>query len=276
LALVDVARMRNGRGKAAQVRPWRGTGVTLDLTFFLLAIPAVLFAGVSKGGFGSGAAFAATPILALALPPQQAAGLMLPLLMLMDLGALKAYWRQWDWHASKVLMLGSLPGIALGTVLVGVADPDVFRLLIGLIAVGFVAFQGARAVGLIRPAQRPMGHVGGGIAGVAAGFTSFISHAGGPPAAIYLLSRGLSKTAFQASTVLVFWVINAVKLPVYLALGMVSGTTVSAVLLLAPVALVGIWLGVVAHRKVPERPFFAITYVLLTVTGAKLIWDALV
>lgn len=250
--------------------------MTLDLTFFLLAIPAVLFAGVSKGGFGSGAAFAATPLLALVLPPQQAAGLMLPLLMLMDLGALKAYWRQWDWHASKVLILGSLPGIALGAALVGVADPDVFRLLIGLIAVGFVAFQGARAIGLIRPAQRPMGHLGGGIAGVGAGFTSFISHAGGPPAAIYLLSRGLSKTAFQASTVLVFWVINAVKLPIYLAFGMVSGTTMSAVLLLAPVALVGIWLGVVAHRKVPERPFFAITYVLLTVTGTKLIWDALV
>lgn len=275
MALVDDARMGNGRHRAAQDRPFGGLSVTLDLMFFLVAIPAVIFAGVSKGGFGSGAAFAATPILALIMPPAVAAGLMLPLLMLMDLGAIRAYWRQWDWPASRVLILGSLPGIALGAALAGVADPDVFRLLIGAIAVGFVLFQGARAVGLLRPATRPMGTLGGGIAGFAAGFTSFISHAGGPPASIYLLSRGLAKTPFQASTVLVFWIVNAVKLPIYIALGMVSGTTLSAVVLLAPAALLGIWLGVVAHRRVPERPFFAITYVLLTLTGAKLIWDAL-
>ncbi len=36
----------------------------LDAQFFMVAIPAVLFAGISKGGFGSGAAFAAASILA--------------------------------------------------------------------------------------------------------------------------------------------------------------------------------------------------------------------
>ena len=40
-------------------------------------------------------------------------------------------------------------------------------------------------------------------AGLVAGFTSFVSHAGGPPAAVYLLSRKLDKTAFQATTVIV-------------------------------------------------------------------------
>jgi len=40
-------------------------------------------------------------------------------------------------------------------------------------------------------------------------------------------------------------------------------------------ALLGAWLGVRAHRAVPERAFFAITYVVLTVTGAKLVIDAL-
>jgi uncharacterized membrane protein YfcA len=44
---------------------------------------------------------------------------------------------------------------------------------------------------------------------------------------------------------------------------------------LAPVAILGAWLGVKAHYLVPERAFFALTYVLLTVTGIKLIWDAL-
>ena len=56
----------------------------LDLSFFMIAAPAVVFAGISKGGFGSGAAFVAASILALTLPPGLALGVMLPLLMLMD------------------------------------------------------------------------------------------------------------------------------------------------------------------------------------------------
>ena len=93
--------------------------------------------------------------------------------------------------------------------------------------------------------------------------------------AIYLLAQGLSKTAFQATTVLVFWVINITKLAPYVALGLIGTETLWANLLLAPAALAGAWLGVRAHRMVPERMFFGITYVLLVITGSKLIWDAL-
>ena len=46
-------------------------------------------------------------------------------------------------------------------------------------------------------------------------------------------------------------------------------------LLLIPFALLGTWIGIRAHYLVPERLFFAVTYVLLAVTGTKLVWDAL-
>ncbi|SEP14464.1 Sulfite exporter TauE/SafE [Salinihabitans flavidus] len=97
----------------------------------------------------------------------------------------------------------------------------------------------------------------------------------GPPAAVYLLSQGIGKTTYQATTVLVFWVINILKFVPYAFLGIFTAQTFVADLLLAPFALLGAWLGVKAHWIVPERAFFAITYVLLTVTGAKLIWDGL-
>ena len=48
----------------------------LDFSFFAVAIPAVMFAGISKGGFGSGAAFASAAILALVLAPGAAIGIM--------------------------------------------------------------------------------------------------------------------------------------------------------------------------------------------------------
>jgi uncharacterized protein len=248
----------------------------LDLTFFLIAVPAVIFAGVSKGGFGSGAAFAATPLLALVVDPRLALGFMLPLLMLVDAATLRPYWRKWSWPDAKLVILGSLPGLGLGVAVYSVANADVFRFLIGAMALVFVGFRIATVRGWVRAPRRPMGPGPGLVAGLAAGFTSFVSHAGGPPVAIYLLAQGLSKTAFQATTVLVFWAINITKVGPYVALGLIGTETLWANLLLAPAALLGAWVGVKAHRMVPERLFFGITYVLLTITGSKLIWDALV
>ncbi len=249
--------------------------VHMDVTFFAVAVFAVMFAGLSKGGFGSGAAFAAAPILALIVPPGVALGLMLPLLMLVDLTVLRPYWRRWHGPTALLLIAGAVPGVGLGMLLYRVADPDLLRLLIGCVALGFVGFQLAVRIGLLRPRQRAVSPVAGAVAGVAGGFTSFISHAGGPPVAVYLLAKGLDKTTYQATTVLVFWAINIVKFIPYAMLGVFTRDTLVADLYLAPFALLGAWLGVKAHRRIPEGLFFGLTYVLLVLTGGKLIWDAL-
>ncbi len=250
--------------------------VEFSVTFFALAIPAVIFAGVSKGGFGSGAGFAATPFLALILEPAVALGMMLPLLMLVDAATLRPYWGKWHLPSARFLIMAGLPGVVLGAMFYKVTNPDVFRVFIGAIAIGFVAFQIARSRGWLTFSDRPLGTGAGVLAGLALGFTSFVSHAGGPPAAIYLLAQGLPKTAFQATTVLTFWAINIFKAVPYAFLGIFTVDTLKADLMLAPFALLGAWIGVKAHRMLPEGAFFAITYVLLTVTGSKLIWDAVI
>jgi uncharacterized protein len=245
----------------------------LDAAFFAVAVPAVLFAAISKGGFGSGAAFAAAPLLALALDPATAVALMLPLLMLMDVAGLRSYWRRWSAPQAHRLMLGAVPGVLVGAALFGVVSADALRLLLGGMALGFVAWELARSRGLVAPP--PMPPAAGLVWGALCGFTSFVSHAGGPPAAIYLLGSRLEKTAYQATTVLVFWWVNLIKFPAYVGLGLFTAETALANLLLAPVALAGVLVGVWAHARVPARPFFLLTYTLLTVTGLKLIWDAL-
>lgn len=259
-------------GEAENRGEW---AVEPDLTFFLFAVPAVLFAGVSKGGFGSGASFAATPLLALILTPGQAVGLMLPLLIVMDIAALRAFWGKWDRQASRALIIGSVPGIALGAAVYGIADPRVFKVLIGLVAIGFVIWQIGRRANLIRASGREMGMRGGMITGAVAGLTSFISHAGGPPAAVYLLTKPIDKTTYQATTVISFWVINLLKIVPYAMLGIFSRDTLVAGVYLAPVAVAGVLLGVVLHKQISERWFFLLTYAFLTVTGGKLIMDAL-
>jgi uncharacterized membrane protein YfcA len=243
--------------------------------FFAFAIPAVIFAGVSKGGFGSGAAFAGASILALIIEPGQALALMLPLLMLMDVAALRPYWRRWNSTDAAVLILGGIPGVALGAWLFAGLDADAMRLLIGALSVAFVIWQMRAHLGLALQGSRIMGRWAGACAGALAGFTSFVSHAGGPPVAVYLLSRKPTKTEYQATTVLVFWVINLAKAIPYAGLGLFSAETLTLDLVLAPFALIGTWLGVRLHHSIPDRLFFAVAYVLLTVTGIKLIWDGL-
>ncbi|WP_372570837.1 sulfite exporter TauE/SafE family protein [Ruegeria jejuensis] len=247
----------------------------LDLWFFMIAIPAVTFAGFSKGGFGGGVAFAGSSILAIVLEPGQALALMLPLLMLVDVATLKPYWKRWNVRDSWVLILGGLPGVALGAWLYKATDADLLRLLIGGISVGFVIWHLSQSRSWVRGFQQRLSASAGVFAGLVAGFTSFVSHAGGPPAAVYLLSQRLGKTEFQASTVIVFWVINFAKAIPYAYLGLFSLETLWADFLLAPFALLGAWLGVRAHWRVPERLFFSLAYLLLTITGCKLIWDAL-
>lgn len=243
--------------------------------FFLVGIPAIIFGVISKGGFGSGAAFVAGAILALVVPPGVALGIVLPLFMLVDAATVRPYWGKWHWPSAKGLMLGAIPGCIIAAWLYAIVDADVFRLLIGAICLAFVAFELARARGWLTIKEMPFRAPVAWFAGMVSGFTSFVSHAGGPPAAVFLLSQGLSKTTYQATTVVTFWAINWMKAVPYAFLGIFSWDTIMGSLVLAPFALLGAWIGVKAHHLVPERLFFGLTYVLLVLTGVRLIWVAL-
>ena len=249
--------------------------ITFDLLFFMTAIPAVLFAAISKAGFGSGAAFAASAVLALVVPPGPALGIMLPLLMLVDVASLRPYWRQWDAPSSLHMLIGAVPGVVLGALIYAAVNADSFRLLIGLICIAFVGWQLGRSRGLIRVGSFAFSRPWAWVTGLTAGFTSFVSHAGGPPVAVFLLGQNMPKTTFQATTVIVFWAINLMKFVPYFFLGIFNAQTALADLYLAPFAIAGTFLGVRAHHYVSDRVFFGLTYVLLLATGTRLLWQAL-
>lgn len=247
----------------------------MTLSSFAIAAAAVIFAGISKGGFGNGAGFAVTPLLALVLGPSEAIALMLPLLMIMDAAALKAWWGKWDRHAATIMILGGAIGVAIGAVVFSMISPGLMRLLMGIVALIFVAVQVAQRAFGLQLRRKAASDREGLFWGAMSGLTSFISHAGGPPAAVYLLSRSLSKGMYQATSVLSFAVINAMKFVCYVALGFFGKTTAVTVLELAPAAVIGVVIGVWGHSKVPEKPFFAAIYIMLTVTGIRLVWGEL-
>ena len=54
--------------------------MAFPIEFFLLAVPAILIAGIGKSGFTSGGGVIALVLMSLWVSPQIAAGIMLPLL----------------------------------------------------------------------------------------------------------------------------------------------------------------------------------------------------
>ncbi len=63
-----------------------------DAWFYALAVPAVLIVGFSKAGVGGGLGIMAEPLMVLIVPPVQAAAMLMPLLLFMDVFSLRAYW----------------------------------------------------------------------------------------------------------------------------------------------------------------------------------------
>ena len=76
-----------------------------DPLFYLLAIPAVTLLGLSKGGF-AGLGMISTPLLALVVPPLEAAAILLPILICQDAISVWTYRRAWSAWNLKVLLPG--------------------------------------------------------------------------------------------------------------------------------------------------------------------------
>jgi uncharacterized protein len=243
-----------------------------DPWFYAAAIPAVLLVGIAKGGFGSGAGIFATPLMALTIPIPQAAAIMLPILIVMDAVGLWAYRGKFSRENLKLLLVGGVLGIGLGTLTFRYLSDAWIRVALGVISVGFVLhYYGFRVGARAAPSSPAKGFLWSAVSGL----TSTIAHAGGPPLSIYLLPLRLEKTILVGTTVVFFAVINVVKLVPYTWLQLFDGRNLSTSAALAPLAPVGIWAGYQMVRKVNELWFYRICYALLFVVGLRLLWEGL-
>ena len=105
------------------------------------------------------------------------------------------------------------------------------------------------------------------------GFTSFVSHSGGPPYQVYTMPLGMQKAVFAGTSTIAFAYINAIKLIPYYMLGQINLHSLEKVLVLMPVAAVSVFAGVRLVKWLPEKLFFQLVTWALLLVSIKLIWD---
>jgi uncharacterized membrane protein YfcA len=240
------------------------------LEFFILHLGAFII-GLAKAGFGGGLGMIVTPLWVLVISPREAVGLMLPLLLIGDIATLSFYWRGWDRRNILALFPGAVIGILIGMQLMGALPDREFKLVIGILALVFGIAQGIRQH-LVTEAVSGKLWVGF-FAGIGTGTISALAHLGGLITTLYLLPQHLANRTFVATSTVVFFLINATKVPAYIANDLITRASLIQDLAYIPAVILGAVVGVAVNKRIPRKQFAYIVLFFVLATGVKLVWD---
>jgi uncharacterized protein len=242
--------------------------------FYLFGFLAIFSTAVSKGAFGGGLPVT-VPLLALAVDPIVASIISAPLLILMDLFALRFFGVG---NTSKVdlkaLLPGLVVGLGIGWAMFEFVDHRFVNLAIAAVVLAFVAHWFLTRSRADEAAGMPPNAATGLAAGTISGFTTFISHSGGPPIMMYLLRRGLDKSVLAGTMIMFFLIANVLKMPPFAFQMVKKPETMVQALVLAPVVPFGVWLGKLIHDRLDRNTIYLWSHILLIFVGGKMLFDA--
>ena len=242
-----------------------------DPVFYAVAVPAVLMLGISKSGFGAGFGSLAVPLIAMTVSVPQAAAILMPVLLLMDLLGLAAFRRDFDRKLLLFLLPFGLLGTVIGTVLFQSLDAHRVAGIVGGFTLFFLA---QRLLFPPRADSAPPPRWLGALLTTTSGFTSFIAHAGAAPINAYVIPLRLAPITFTATMAFFFFFINLSKWLPYAWLGLFDWRNLATSLVLLPLAPVGVWIGMRIARRINAVLFYRLVYAGMFLTGCKLLSDA--
>jgi hypothetical protein len=241
--------------------------IITDPLFYAFAFPAVVMLGLSKGGF-SGIGMVSTPLLALLMPPLQAAAILLPIILLQDAISVWIYRRQWDAWNLKVMLPGAVAGVGAAWLFAAYVSDALILIVVGLIGLALVFYVWfGPAPKKIRP---PPNATYGTACGALAAFTSTLIQIGAPPYYVFVLPQRLDKMVYVATTIWFFAAVNTMKVVPYFALGQFSTAGLATSAVLFPLAIASNFLGVWLVRITPNELFYRITYWIVFLLSLEL------
>jgi uncharacterized protein len=239
--------------------------------FWIAAVVAAMLVGMGKGGMPV-VGMLAVPVLSLVLSPVVAAGLLLPVYIVSDMFGLYAYRQAFSRRVVVIMAVGGTFGVVLGWATASFVPERAVTGLVGLIGAVFALNMILRRG---PPADAKAVAVKPGLFwSTIMGFTSFVSHAGGPPFQVYVQPLRLTKAVYAGTGTVLFAYINAIKLIPYYALGQINLGSLQTAAVLAVPASVAVFMGVRLVKVLPEALFFRLVTWALLAISVKLIWDA--
>ena len=237
---------------------------------------ALLFLGAFAGGFVAGLAGFGTALMALGiwlyvLPPSDAVPLILICSVVAQSWTLPSLWRSFDFTLIWPFVIGGLIGVPLGTLLVAQADPNAFKLTVGVflllfpLALYFSKPMAFRFGG--RPADAAIGFAGG-VLGALAGLS-------GPLPILWATIRGWGKDERRGIFQTYNWTVLFAALCLQAASGLIAGHVMWLALLAFPGTILGAWLGARCYHAMSDRNFRDVVLSLLFLSGVALVWTTL-
>lgn len=244
---------------------------SLSLGAWALLVVGAVAIGVSKTAL-PGVTTLAVAIFAAVLPARASTGTILLLLLVADAVAITTYRRDADWTTLRRLVPGVLAGVLLGAAFLGAAGDRVTKVFIGVLLLVLIAVT----LLLMRRPRPPQvqGRVGRAVYGTLAGFTTMSANAGGPVMSMYLLASDFAVTSFLGTSAWFFFLVNVVKLPFSLALGVIRPETLWIDLVLAPVVLASAYGGRLLAARMDPDLFARIVTVLTVLSSLYLVVSA--
>jgi uncharacterized protein len=238
---------------------------------------ALIFLGALAGGFVSGLAGFGMALMALGLwlyvlPPSLAVPLVLICSVVAQCSTLPSMWKSFDLTLVWPFIIGGLFGVPLGTMLVAHADPNVFKLTIGVFLLVFPI--------ALYPNRTPLAfRFGGRLADAAIGFAGGIlgglAGLSGPLPTLWATVRGWGKDARRGIFQTYNLVVLVAALCVQAASDLIGRGVIWPALLALPGTIIGAWLGARLYHALSDRNFSDVVLGLLLLSGAALLWSSI-
>jgi uncharacterized membrane protein YfcA len=228
--------------------------------------------GVSKGGL-AGMSLLHVVVFAFLFGARDSTGIVLPMLLVGDVCAVAWYQQHARWDYIRRMLPPAIAGIVIGSLFMHRVNDALFRPLVGWIILVLAMLQLARQR---RPdwfGDVPHNPWFAWTMGLMTGATSMIANAAGPIFALYALAVSLPKFEVVGTSAWLFLIINALKVPFSLSLGLIHQQTLLLNLTLAPVVVAGVFSGRWLTTRVPQGLFDAFLLAFAAVAALRLIFS---
>jgi uncharacterized membrane protein YfcA len=239
-----------------------------------LAVVCAVLNGVAKCGVPGLGIFAVVLMLYVIPNGRLSAGAVLPMLCVADVFAVLFFHRHAHWAQIARLSPWVGAGLGLGAAVLYYVSDDVITPLMGGVILIMLALHALR----MRAGAPAVAHRWwtAAVFGILAGGATTIANAAGPVMSLYLLSMALPKEEFMGTSAWFYFIINLVKLPIFLLPDQSGQARITADTLLldawmVPAIIVGALVGRRIFTQVPQRAFEWLVLVLSFLGAVKLL-----